>query len=276
MLSAGSYYNLEIAKLVDFGAYVDADGDEVLLPTRFLPEGSEVGDVVKVFLYHDNENRIIATTQTALAAVGDIALLEAVTLSPHGAFLKWGIMKDVFLPLSNQTHNIALNDHYLVRLYLDEQTGRVTATEKLDKYLSNEVLTVTEGEEVEMILWRETDLGYTVIINGKHTGILYFSDVFRNVSYGEKLSGHIRKIREQNKIDVGLGAKGYQRADNDSTIVLEALKRAGGYLPYHDKSSPEEIYQAFGISKKAFKMAVGALYKARNIELTQTGIKLLE
>lgn len=261
---------------MDFGVYLDAEGAEILLPKRFVPKGLDEGDEVEVFIYHDNEDRLIATTQKPFAAVGEAALLKVVGKTEHGAFLGWGIMKDVFVPLSQQISRMSEGQDCLVYLYIDEMTGRVTATEKIQRFLSNDELTVKEGDIVDLIVWQQTDIGYKVIINNKHTGVLHFSDVFRDLKFGEKLSGYIKKIREENKIDIGIGEKGYKKVMPETDRILYLLAEHDGYLPYNDKSAPEDIYTFFGISKKTFKMAVGALYKERKIELTQTGIKLTQ
>ena len=275
MIQAGSYYTLKIVKLVEFGAYLDAEGVEVLLPKRYVPKGAKADDEVEVFLYHDNESRLIATTDRPLAVVGEIALLKVVDKNKQGAFLEWGIMKDVFLPLSQQRSRIFEGQSYLVYLYVDEMTGRVAATERFEKYLTNDELTVTEKEEVRLLIWEKTDIGYKVIINNKHTGVLHFSDVFRDLEYGEKVKGFVKTIRPDQKIDVMMGERGYKRIGGEAGQILELLKENNNYLPYNDKSDPKAIYEFFGISKKAFKMAVGTLYKQRLIELTQTGIKLV-
>ena len=274
MIEAGHYYKLRVVKQVDFGLYLDAEGEEVLLPKRFVPRGAREDDELEVFVYHDNEQRLIATTQRPVATVGEIALMKAVSVTQPGAFLEWGIMKDVFLPLSQQASRIHEGKSYLVRLYIDQQTGRVTASEKLDRYLSNEELSVQEGDEVDLVVWQQTDIGYKVIINSKHTGVLHFGDVFRDLEYGERLKGYVKTVREENKIDIGIGEKGYKRVLSETDKILQLLAENDGYLPYSDKSSPEDIYSMFGISKKTFKMAVGALYKERKIELTKTGMKL--
>lgn len=273
MIQAGSYYTLKIVKLVDFGAYLDADGIEVLLPKRYQPKGVKEGDEVRVFLYHDNDSRLIATTATPHAIAGEIALMKVVDKNKQGAFLEWGIMKDLFLPLSQQRSHIYLNHHYLVYLYVDERTGRMAATERFEKYLSNEVLTVEEKQPVDMLIWDKTDIGYKVIINNKHIGVLHFSDVFKTLEYGEKLKGYIKTIRPDNKLDVMMGDRGYQRINSIEQQILSKLEAENDYLPYNDKTDPEVIKDVFGISKKAFKMALGALYKQQRIEFTQTGIK---
>jgi len=277
MIQAGQYYTLKVVKKVDFGIYLDAEGEEILLPKRFAPEDAKEGDELEVFLYHDSEDRMIATTQKPYAIAGEIALLKVVGTTNHGAFLDWGLMKDIFLPLSQQLSRINEGQSYLVYIYVDEQTGRVAASERLTRYLSNEELTVKENEPVAMIVWQKTDIGYKVIINNKHTGVLHFSDVFRELEYGEKIKGYIKTIREaeENEIDVAMGEKGYRRVGSETEKILALLEENNGYLPYNDNSSPEEISAFFGISKKTFKMAVGALYKERKIELTKTGIKLI-
>lgn len=276
MLKAGHYYTLKVVKKVDFGLYLDGDGDEILLPKRFVPKGLRDGDEAEVFIYHDNEQRLIATTMRPHATVGEIALLKVVSKTPQGAFLDWGIMKDVFLPLSQQVNRIYEGQSYLVYLYIDEQTGRVAATEKLDRYVRNDDLTVKEKEKVKLTVWQKTDIGYKVIINNRHSGVVHFGDVFRELEYGERLEGYIKTIRPENKIDVGAGEIGYKRVESETDRILALLQEHNGYLPYSDKSSPEEIYQFFGISKKTFKMAVGSLYRERKIELTKTGIRLLD
>ena len=276
MLQAGTYYTLKVVKQVDFGVYLDGDGDEILLPKRFVPEGLQIDDEIEVFIYHDSDNRLIATTMKPIGVVGDIVKLEVVTMTDHGAFLKWGIMKDIFLPLSQQRSAIYVGDSYLVYIYIDEMTGRVTATEKFSHRLNNDEITVAENDTVELLIYRQTDLGFEVVINNKNIGLLFYNEVFKELREGDRVKGYIKAIREDGKIDVGIGEKGYQRIAGEEGKILDLLHDNDGYLPYHDKSAPEEIYDFFGMSKKAFKMAVGALYKQKRIELTKTGIKLLD
>ena len=276
MVKVGEYNTLKVVKEVDFGMYLDGGEDEILLPKRYVPEGLKPDDEISVFIYHDNEGRLIATTDKPFAAVGEIALLEVVDANPSGAFLKWGIMKDVFAPIANQEKRMKPGDKRLVRLYIDERTGRVTATEKIDKYLSNYELTVKEHDQVDIVVYQKTDIGYKVIINSSHLGLLHFNEVFRELEIGEKVKGFIKKIREHNKIDVALGTKGYAKVQGEEEKILAMLRNNSGYLPYNDKSGPEEIYAYFGMSKKTFKMTLGALYKKRLISFTKTGTKLEE
>lgn len=275
MVQAGIYHTLKVVKKVDFGIYLDGNDTEILMPTRFVPAGVEEGDELKVFIYHDNDGRPIATSQKPYGQVGDIVALAVKDKTRQGAFMDWGLMKDLFLPLSQQRSPIRVGGKYLVYIYLDEITGRVAASEYISRYLNNDELTVDEGEEVDLAIWRETEIGYAVIINGKHIGLLHHSDVFQELQSGDKFKGFIKTIYEEdNKITVGLGEKGYKRIEGEAGKVLDLLEKNNGYLPYHDKSDPEEIYEYFNMSKKAFKMAVGSLYKQKLITLTKTGIKL--
>jgi uncharacterized protein len=276
MVKVGDYNVMKVLRAVDFGVYLDDDAEGILLPKRFVPEGLNVGDEVKVFVYHDSEGRLVATTQEPKGVVGDIVKLKAVTVTNQGAFLDWGLMKDIFVPKSKQLSGMREGAEYLVKIYLDEQTGRVAATEKIEPFLSNEELTVKEKDLVDMVVYRRTDIGYLVIINNKHTGVLHFNEIYQNIGVGDKLKGYIKTIRPENKIDVVVGKLGYNRVEDEVSKILRLLQENNGYLPYHDKSDPEEIYSFFGMSKKAFKMAIGNLYKQQKITFTKTGIKLAE
>ena len=277
MVKVGQYNTLKVVKEVDFGMYLDGgEGEEILLPKRYIPKDLKVDDEIDVFIYHDNDGRLIATTAKPVAAVGEIAMMEVADVNSAGAFLKWGIMKDVFIPISHQEKRMKVGDKRLVQLFIDQKTGRVTATEKIDKHLSNYELTVKEHEAVTLLVYQKTDIGYKVIINDKHLGVLHYNEVFRDLIVGEKVKGFIKHIRADNKIDVSLGSKGYTRVPEEETKILSMLQENSGYLPYNDKSDPKDIYSFFGMSKKTFKMTLGALYKKRMIEFTQTGTKLAE
>jgi predicted RNA-binding protein (virulence factor B family) len=275
-IKVGEYNTLRVARAFDFGMYLGEDKDVVLLPKRFIPHGVEVGDMLKVFVYHDSENRLIATTQQPIGIIGDIVSLQVVSVTNQGAFMDWGLMKDLFVPKSKQLMGMRVGGNYIVKIYLDEQTGRVAATEKIEPFLSNEFLTVKEQEPVDLLVYRRTDIGYTVIINNQHTGVLHFNDIFQEIQVGDRLKGYVKNIREENKIDIGVGKMGYQRVEDEAGKVLRLLRENDGYLPYNDKSDPEDIYSFFGMSKKTFKMTTGNLYKGRKIIFTQTGIKLVE
>jgi uncharacterized protein len=275
MVQVGQYNDLTVRREVSIGVYLDGSEDGILLPKRFVPPGIKAGDTIRVFIYHDSENRLIATTQKPYAVVGEIAMLEAVSSTQQGAFLDWGLMKDLFVPRSKQLMGMLKGGRYLVLLYIDEQTGRIAATEKFDWYLQNDELTVKEMELVKLMAYRRTDLGYVMIINDRHTGLLHFNEIYRNIEVGDVNQGYVKKIYEDNRIDVVLGRPGYQRVEDETGKILRLLEENNDYLPYHDKSDPEEIYEFFGMSKKTFKMAVGKLYKEKKIELTKTGLKKL-
>ncbi len=276
MIKVGEYNTLKVLREVDFGVYLDDGESGILLPKRFVPAGIKTGDELKVFLYHDGEGRLIATTQRPKAILGDIVRLKAVSVTPQGAFLDNGLMKDLFVPKSKQVQGMIPNGEYLVKIYLDEQTGRLAATEKIAPFLSNEELTVKELEIVDLLVYRRTDIGYVVIINNKHTGVLHHNEIYRDISTGDRFPGFIKKIYPDNKIDVAAGRPGYQRVEDEAGKILRLLNENGGYLPYHDKSDPEDIYSFFGMSKKTFKMTLGNLYKQRKIILENTGIKLVK
>jgi len=274
MVRMGEYNLLKVIKVKDMGVFMDNGEEGILMPKRFVPPGTRIGDEINVFLYHDGEGRPIATTQKPFGVLGDIVKLKAVDITPQGAFLDWGLMKDLFIPKSGMISFMRPTGEYLVKIVMDEQTGRVAATEKLERYLSNETLTVKEKEEVDLLVYRKTDIGYEVIINGKHKGILHQNEIYRPIEIGDRFPGFIKNILDENKIDVAAGKSGYQRVEDEAEKILRLLQENDGYLPYHDKSSPEEIYDFFHISKKTFKMTTGNLYKQKKIIFTSTGIKL--
>lgn len=277
MAQVGRYNTLKVVKHVDFGVYLDGGNDgEILLPTRYVPKDLKDGDEITVFIYHDSDSRLIATTLHPKGIAGDIVMLEVVNTTPQGAFMSWGIMKDLFVPLSQQESRMKVGGRYLVKIYIDEQTGRLAATEKFSKYISNHHLEVKELEPVDLLIYQKTDIGYKVIINNMHLGVLHYNEVFRELETGEKVKGFIKHIRPDNKIDVMLGQRGHKRVEDEEQKIIRLLQENDGYLPYHDKSDPEEIYSFFGMSKKTFKMTLGALYKQHRIAFTQTGIKLEE
>ena len=275
MIKVGDYNYLKVGRAVDFGVYLDDGAEGILVPKRFVPHGTAVGDELKVFVYHDSEDRLIATTQQPKGKVGDIVWLKAVSVTPQGAFLDNGLMKDLFVPRSKQLTNMHPPGEYLVKIYIDERTGRMTATEKIESFLSNEKLTVKEMDQANLTIYRRTDIGYVTIVNHLHTGVLHFNEIYRDINIGDSFSGYVKKIYPDNRMDVVIGKPGYQRVEDELQKLLRLLEENNGYLPYNDKSDPNDIYSFFGMSKKTFKMAVGNLYKQRKIELTKTGIKLV-
>ena len=282
MVEVGKYNLLKVIREVDFGVYLDDGAEGILLPKRFVPTATTIGDELKVFLYHDGEDRIIATTQEPKGILDEIVKLRAVTITPQGA-LDMGLMKDIFVPKSKQIFEMRVNGDYLVKIYLDEQTGRIAATEKLEPYLSNEEISVTELEIVDLIVYRRTDIGYVCIINNKHTGVLHFNEIYRNIGVGDKFQGFIKKIypvsndkEDRFRIDIAAGKPGYNRVEDETEKVLRLLRENHGFLPYNDKSKPEDIYDFFGMSKKTFKMTTGNLFKQRKITFEKDGIRRIQ
>lgn len=276
MVKMGEYNVLKVIKEKPMGIFLD-DGEEgILLPKRFVPEGTKTGDCLTVFLYYDGDERPIATTQKPYGVLGDIVKLKAVNVTNQGAFLDWGLMKDLFIPKSKMKSFIVKNGEYLVKIVMDEKTGRLAATEKLEPFLSNENLTVKEKEIVDLVVYRQTDIGYEVIINNIHKGILHNNEIYRDICVGDRFRGFIKNILPENKINVSAGKPGYNRVEDETQKILSLLNKNEGYLPYNDKSSPEDVYTFFQMSKKTFKMALGNLYKQQKITFTKTGIQLIE
>lgn len=275
-ITAGQYHLLKVKRRADFGFYLDDGGEGLLLPIKLAPRNLKTGDEVKVFVYHDSENRLIATTQQPKAVVGDIALMQVVAVTGQGAFLDWGLMKDLFVPVSQQLGVMRKGGEYLVKLYIDEMTGRVAATEKIEPQLNREPLNLKEMDPVDLIAYRTSELGWVMIINNAFTGILHSSDIFTPIQKGDHLKGYIKKIRPDNKIDLALGVPGYAKVEGEADKILRLLEENRGFLPYNDKSAPEDIYGFFGMSKKTFKMTTGHLYKQKRIAFTDTGIQLLD
>lgn len=276
MVKTGEYNLMKVLRAVEFGLYLDDGNEGILLPKRFVPAGLNIGDEINVFVYHDSDDRLIATTQQPLGVMDDIVKLRTVSVTPQGAFLDFGLMKDLFVPKSQQLTGMIPNGEYLVKIYRDEQTNRIAATERIEQTLSNDELTVKELEVVDLIVFRRTDIGYVMIINNRHTGILHFNEIYRQIGVGDKFQGFIKKIYPDNRIDVAAGKPGYNRVEDETQKIIRLLKENDGYLPYYDKSDPEEIYSFFGMSKKTFKMTVGNLYKQKKISLEKTGIKLID
>lgn len=275
-LQPGKFHALKVQRQVPFGVYLEDGENGILLPKRYVPPHVKPGDVLEVFLYHDGEDRLIATTDKPFAQLDEIALLTVVSINPQGAFVNWGLMKDLFVPKSQQINRMIPHGKYMVKIKVDLKTGRLYGTEKWEHEISNDTLTIQEKEQVELMVQRRTDLGYAAIINHKHHGLLYHEEIFQSIYPGARFSGFIKKIYpENNQIDAVIGKPGYQRVDDQSAIILKLLEENGGFLPYHDKSDPEQIYEIFEMSKKTFKMCLGNLYKLKRIEIGPKGIKLL-
>jgi len=277
MAAIGLFNELEVVKTVDFGIYLDGGPHgEILLPKRYVPENCQPGDLVDVFIYLDSEDRLVATTEKPLVQVGEFAFLKVVSITPVGAFLDWGLLKDLLVPFREQQVKMEEGRSYLVYVYLDAESQRIVATSKLDKCLDNIPIDYEAGEEVDLIIAGKTDLGYKAIIDNSHWGILYHNELFQPVKTGDKLRGYIRNIRSDEKIDLSLQKPGYEKIDGISQGILNRLEAEGGFLPYNDKSAPQTISAIFNISKKNFKKAVGSLYKQHLISIEEEGIRLLK
>ena len=266
MILPGRYNTLKVVKYVDFGVYLDgAEMGEILLPARYVPEVCEVGEDLEVFIYLDSEDRIIATTEKPFAQVGEFAMLRVNAVNNVGAFLDWGLMKDLLVPFREQKMNMVAGRSYLVYVYVDPDSQRIAASAKLEKFLDNVVPEYKVGEEVSLIVESESELGYNAIINHLHRGILYHDELPGPLNKGQKLKAYIKKVRDDKKIDLSLYRPGYEQVDGISQDILNKLHEAGGFLPFTDKSDAALIFERFAISKKIFKKAIGALYRQRRI-----------
>ena len=274
-ISLGKFNTLRVVKEVDFGMYLDGGVEgEILLPKRYVPQGCKPGDELRVFIYLDQEERLIATTQTSLAQVGEFACLEVAWVNQYGAFLNWGLMKDLFVPFREQKTPMEVGRKYIVHVHLDEESYRIAASAKVEYYLSKEKPTYEPGQEVDALIWQKTDLGYKAIVDNNYAGLLYESEVFQQLYAGMKVKAYIKQVREDGKIDLVLQKLGQAKVVDFSSTLLEYIRGNGGRTHLNDKSPAEEIYALFGVSKKTFKRAVGDLYKKRLITLQENGIKL--
>lgn len=276
LLKLGDYNIMRVAKVVDFGLYLDAgDGNEVLLPQRYVPEGTGIGDELNVFLYLDSEERLVATTEKPVCRVGDFAYLEVSWVNQYGAFLNWGLMKDLFCPFREQKMRMQQGNSYIVHVHIDEDSYRIMASGKVERYFSEEPPAYIPGEEVDLLIWQKTELGFKVIIDNKYPGLVYKDQVFKDIHTGDRMRGYIAGIRQDWKIDVTLQPTGRQQTMDFSAALLQYLRDHDGYCDLGDKSDAETIKERFEVSKKVFKRAVGDLYKHRLITIEEDGLHLL-
>ncbi len=275
-MKAGQNHTLTVSRISDYGLYLaDAEGQEVLLPNRYVSLSDTVGDTVDVFVYHDSEDRLVATRETPLARAGEAAFLKVVDKNLHGAFLDWGLAgKDLFLPNRNQQGGIFAGRSYVVYVYVDDVTGRCVATNKLKSFVNNETLGVRPRQEVDLLVASESEIGYRVVVDNRHWGMLYRNQLFRPVQVGDRLRGFVAKITDDNRIDVSLQQPGYAGVQDGADKLLALLREAGGRLPLGDDSSPEEIHRRTQLSKKAFKRSLGVLLKRGIVAADEQGIKL--
>ena len=278
MATIGQRNTLFIVRMATPGAYLEGGAlGEILLPQRYLHKDTAPGDEVDVFVYLDSEDRLVATTEMPCAAVGEFAAFKVLSVNRQiGAFLDWGLSKDLLLPFREQKTPVRAGQQVIALVLLDEETNRIIATTKFNKYLDRKFPNYRNGQPVNFLVVEKTPLGYNVIIENAHRGLLYGDKVSRRLALGEKLRGFIRAVRPDGKIDVDLDAAGYKRVLPIKEKIVEILAESGGKLPFDDNSSPEEIRAKFGVSKKVFKQALGALYKQRRIRFQNPGIELLE
>lgn len=276
MITIGKQHKLKVMRFAEQGLYlVDDENDEVLLPNRYITDNMPVYKEVEVFVYKDSEDRLVATTETPKIKLNDFALLKVNDAAPFGAFLDWGLQKDLLVPNNQQAQDMQVGKSYLVYMYVDEETDRLVASSKFNQFLNNAELTVNEGDEVDLIIANQSSLGINTIINGKHKGLLYHNEVFTDIKPGDRLKGFIKKIREDNKIDVSLQKQGYGNIEPNSELILEKLKENDGFLELNDKSDPELIKAKLNMSKKTFKKAIGTLYKQKLIKFEDGGVRLV-
>lgn len=275
-IKLGKYNQLEVVKEVDFGVYLNGDEDgEILLPKRYVPEGTKPGDILNVFIYLDMEERLVATTLQPYVQVGEFACLQVAWVNQFGAFLDWGLMKDLFVPFREQKMKMQKGKRYVVHVHLDEESYRIVASAKVEHYLSTEKPEYRPGQEVNVMVWQRTDLGYKVIVENQFSGMLFHNEVFQPLEAGMHLSAFVKQVRPDGKIDLELQKAGARKVDDFSEVLLQYIKDNDGFTPLNDKTDAEVIYQTFGVSKKTFKKAVGDLYKKRLVVLEEGGIRLV-
>ena len=276
MAILGKVNPLKVVKVVDFGVYLDGGSDgEILLPKRYVPEVCELGDTLSVFIYNDSEDRLIATTEKPYVMVGEFAALEVVEVNEVGAFLDWGLMKNLMVPFREQKIKMEEGRRYPVFVFVDFDSKRITASAKIEKFVDESKPELEVGQEVDLLIYKKTDMGWKAVINQQYTGVLYDNEIFKEIHTGETLKGFVKQIRPDDKIDLMLQKAGFEKIDDFALKLHALLKEADGFLPFTDKSQADDIYEAFGISKKTFKKAVGDLYKKRQILLEPDGIRLV-
>lgn len=276
MIKIGDYNTLEVLRSTSVGIFLgDEEGTEILLPNKYVPEDVRQGQMLKVFCYLDHMERPIATTLEPYVKRGDFSLLELVEINNIGAFADWGLEKQLLIPYREQQNKVEEGKKYIVHCFMDEKSFRLVGSTKIDRFLDNSEMNLEVGQEVAILVYKKTELGWSVAINDKHQGLVFANEVFKKITIGDRLKGYVKNIREDQKVDISLQPTGVQLLDAAANTILTKLKLNHGFLPLHDKSSPEEIKKELELSKKAFKKGVGILYKKRLIILEEDGIRLL-
>lgn len=271
-IEIGQFHTLKVIKILDFGLYLAANSDEILLPKRYIPLGTQIGDMLKVFIYRDSEDRLIATTETPIVTANSFACLRVTDTNAYGVFLDWGLEKDLFMPFSEQHKKLSPGRNYIVWIYVDNETDRIVCSARLEKFLSQNITDLNEDQEVDLLIWEFTELGIKVIIDQKYSGVVYHNEVFEPLYVGDQVKGYIKKIRPDGKIDVSLRKKGFAEILDAKKVLLERLKNNKGFLPLSDVSSPQEIQESLQMSKKTFKKAVGNLMKEGLVTIGKDGV----
>ncbi|MBI5217728.1 MAG: GntR family transcriptional regulator [Bacteroidia bacterium] len=276
MAQIGKLNTLKVVKELDFGVYLDGEAHgEILLPRRYVPIDCKIDDMIEVFIYLDSEDRIIATTEKPFAIAGEFACLDVIAMNTVGAFLNWGLPKDLLVPFREQKLKMEKGKSYIVYIYIDKESNRIAASTKLDNFLDKLPPDYREGQEVDLLVCNPTDIGFRAIINGSHWGILYKNEVFQKLVKGQKIKGFIKKIRDDKKIDLCLQKDGFEKVDKLSEKIIAILKEQNGFIKVTDKSPAKIISDLFGVSKKTYKKSVGALYKKKLIAIEENGIRLI-
>ncbi len=277
MIELGRINNLEILRDTSVGLFLgDDEGNDVLLPNKYVPTNYEIGESIKVFCYLDYDERPVATTLEPDIMLGEFRLLQVAEVNEFGAFMQWGLEKHLLVPFREQRDKMKEGQWYVIHCYLDERSGRLVGSNKLDRFLSNDSVDLKEWEQVDLVVTRQTDLGWEVIVNERHKGLVYFNEVFKPINIGDVIPGCIKTIRKDNKLDISLQPLGAKVLEPAAKKIYEVLKENGGFLGLHDKSAPEEIRDVFQMSKKTFKKGLGTLYKDRKIKIEPDGITLIE
>ena len=274
MLEIGKYNQLEVKRRTDNGFYLTDGEDEVLLPNKYT-DGLKEGDSVNLFVYTDSEDRPVATTEKPYAIVGDFASLYVKDNTSVGTFMDWGLEKDLFVPWREQFGDMREGYRYVVRLCLDNISNRVVGVAKINSFFNEDTSALTEREEVDLLVYNQTDLGFSVVVNNQYKGIIYHNEIYDSLEVGESRKGFVQKIRKDGRLDIGLQRQGYAAVVDTKDVIVDALIKAGGFLPYHDKTEAEEIKKVFKMSKKNFKRIIGSLYKAGLVEISPKGIQLV-
>jgi uncharacterized protein len=274
MIAIGSYNEMVVERVVDFGVYLNPKADEVLLPLKYVPENTRPGDTLRVFVYTDSEDRPVATTLCPKAVVGEFAYLQAKAVTSFGTFLDWGLEKDLLVPTAEQQDRMKAGGKYVVKVCLDEKTLRVYATSRIAQNVQKTAPDLSIGQKVSLLIFRLTKIGAMAVVNNRYSGILYKSETYEPLAIGENREGYISRIREDGKMDLVLKKPGYQSIADSGTIVMGTLQKMGGFIPCHDNTGPDEIKRTFSMSKKEFKRAIGGLYKAGRIDITDKGIRM--